>query len=176
MTDAIGQLLIEFAWIMNHSENSNQLHRACLIVARLSLIVSLWQAPVPWFHCHGTNLGQLSSVLSAFELSTHLAVFHPTFESNPGRELGWHLHWVLPSWSHALDDTPDDEPPAFERVAFDQATASSNGSSFDAHLVVDTVLSSSVKLEWMRASFAHQIPGVSRGRDSSHERATVLRC
>ncbi len=126
---------------MNVNDSSSPLTRASLIVTRCCLILSLWQAPIPWLHCHGTSVGErVSSIASARDFSTHLAVFHPAVDLNSDHDFGWHLHWILPSWSHALDDTPDDEPPSQERVAFDQATISPNDPIGSPSLFVAAIL------------------------------------
>ena len=117
---------------MKINDNSSRLHVAFLVAARLCLIVSLWQAPIPWLHCHGTNLGQLTSIASALELSSHLDTFHHYVKADLDDDLGWHFHWILPCWSHALDDTPDDELPSEVVVAFDQATISPIVSHFSS--------------------------------------------
>ena len=91
-----------------------------LIAVRLSLLISLWQAPIPWIHRHTSD--EAVSTASTANLASHFVRFHDRSSLEQIDELGWHCHWVLPNWSHALDDTPDDEPPAKERVSFDQAT------------------------------------------------------
>jgi hypothetical protein len=108
---------------MNATNKVNRLRRTALIVVRLGLIVSLWQAPIPWLHSHGTDIAQIAPATNATELATHLAIFHDDVAPGSEHDFGWHWHWVLPSWSHALDDTPDDERPSEEAVAFDTSTA-----------------------------------------------------
>lgn len=109
---------------MNHQVRSSRIRNAWMIASRLCMIISLWQAPIPWFHCHGTNVSQLTSIASALELSSHLAVYHFSIGSDEDHDLGWHFHWVLPCWSHVVKETSDTIPPAESVVAFDQATIS----------------------------------------------------
>ena len=107
------------------------LSRAIAIAVRMCLVLSLWQAPIPWFHCHDAS-GEGASTKCEVDLRVHLAVWH----SEPDHDLGWHLHWILPIWGHALDDTPDDEPPAEEAFAFDQALRSADDFSMRTPFVV----------------------------------------
>lgn len=119
---------------MDLTATFSRLRHATLIVVRLSLILSLWQAPIPWVHCHGTDISIIQSVDAASELSNHLAAFHgnATHEFVPlDFDLGWHFHWILPCWGHALDQTPQDQPPSEECMTFDQVTVSANPSSLD---------------------------------------------
>ena len=74
-----------------------------------------------WVHFHRTNLAEISSAASS--LRTHLAIFHSAIDLTSDDDLGWHCHWVMPVWGHAVDDTPDDELPSQEVFAFDSATA-----------------------------------------------------
>ena len=84
--------------------STSRLYRSCGIVARLGLILSLWQAPVPWLHNHGTNITEISSPLLASEFCEHLLLFHGGNELNSDEEFGWHCHWILPSWIHFADE------------------------------------------------------------------------
>ena len=110
---------------MNGNDILSRLSYVGRFVLRACLIVSLWQAPVPWIHSHETDSSQGTGLASTGDLVQHLALFHPATKIDSADELGWHLHWILPCWGHALDDTPDDEPPATEVMTFDQATISS---------------------------------------------------
>jgi hypothetical protein len=110
---------------MSHTDSRCRRNLACLIAARLCLVISLWQAPVPWLHRHPVSAENGTSERLTLELQKHLSAFHPTIRSPFDQDLGWHCHWVLPSWTHALDNTPDDESPADEEVVFDSALAAS---------------------------------------------------
>ncbi|WP_010584357.1 hypothetical protein [Schlesneria paludicola] len=110
---------------MNRNNTTNRRSHVGQFVLRACLIVSLWQAPVPWIHSHGTEPVTVARVSATQDLVHHLALFHPAVNAEAAKELGWHLHWILPCWGHALDDTPDDESPATEVMTFDQATVSS---------------------------------------------------
>ena len=115
---------------MNWNDHSDRWGIAGMISMRLCLIVSLWQAPIPWVHCHDANVCVSQSLSEATNLSNHLANFHSSGIATVESEIGWHWHWILPCWSHAIDQTPDDEPPAQEVVTFDQATISSTSLNF----------------------------------------------
>ena len=95
-----------------------------MIALRLCLLVSLWQAPIPWIHRHGTETDDVITKAGA-EFRQHLTMWHGAIESDLDEDLGWHCHWILPMWGHALDETPDDELPSQEVLAFDQAMVSS---------------------------------------------------
>lgn len=110
---------------MNRNTTTSRVSHVGPLVLRACLIVSLWQAPVPWIHTHGTDLIGAARAGIAQDLVHHLALFHPSINPDSAQNLGWHLHWVLPCWGHAIDDTPDDESPATEIMTFDQATVSS---------------------------------------------------
>jgi hypothetical protein len=92
---------------MKSGQRSNRFNRVGGIIARLGLIVSLWQAPIPLFHCHGSSLGEIASPQSACELRHHLQAFHATSELNSDEEFGWHCHWIVPSWIDVPEDSSD---------------------------------------------------------------------
>jgi hypothetical protein len=77
---------------------------------RLACIVSLWQAPVPWVHCHA----------AVADLPHHLAAFHQ--QADEFTVLDWHWHASLPPWgqSESGDETPASPP----RLQFSSAVAS----------------------------------------------------
>ena len=163
---------------MDLSTTPTRLQRATLIVVRLCLIVSLWQAPIPWVHCHGTDLRGIQSVVTAAELSHHLVAFHANSELGLVRvdnELGWHFHWILPCWGHAADQTPEDQPPAEECMTFDQAMVSLHNSSLDVAVGMDSYfdrldISHVVTLPTTHAESAFSI------HFSGREAQFVLRC
>ena len=112
-------------------------NRAIAIVVRMCLVLSLWQAPIPWIHCHDTT-GDEASTKCEVDLRVHLAVWHAE-PTDHDHDLGWHLHWILPMWGHALDDTPDDEPPAEEAFAFDQVLPNTDDISMPVVLALSAV-------------------------------------
>lgn len=107
---------------MQSKPSSSRLHRSCGIVARLGLILSLWQAPIPWLHSHGTDVSEITSPLFACDFCEHLRTFHSADELNSGEEYGWHCHWILPSWLHLSDEGGGgrvghaEDPSAFDAV------------------------------------------------------------
>jgi len=106
------------------------------------MLLSLWQAPIPWLHNHGTSTAVISQVAAAQELNSHLIVYHPSVDRGIEHEFGWHCHWVLPTWKHALDDTPDDEPPLQEAIVFDPVdvpTVELLNASLPLLIVIDSI-------------------------------------
>lgn len=65
------------------------------VVFRLVLIVSLWQGPIVWGHCHQH---------SAVGLASHLAKFHSDV-SDPWT-LGWHWHCTFPNDAFPVSSDP----------------------------------------------------------------------
>lgn len=59
-------------------------------LAYCSVVLSLWQAPFPWFHCHSPGDDEQVTQL------THVAAYHAG-GYRPGREQqrAWHLHFAL---------------------------------------------------------------------------------
>lgn len=54
-------------------------------MAYCSVMLSLWQAPLPWLHCH--SAGGADQVTQ----QTHVAAYHPGRE----QQRAWHLHFAL---------------------------------------------------------------------------------
>lgn len=75
-----------------------------------ALLLSLWNAPIPWVHFHGT-LGEARC--GASSLSRHLARFHAAVRPLDEAGFGWHVHYILP-WCvsddgpHPAQGGPDD--------------------------------------------------------------------
>lgn len=68
-------------------------------------MASLWHAPVPWIHIHGSPAaGSLSNAY----LDHHLGEFHANFAPSQVAELGWHMHLVLPWSIHHQGDCDQD--------------------------------------------------------------------
>lgn len=68
------------------------------------LVVAAWQAPLPFWHNHGTlaNAPQTSTSWLAEHLRTHHAAIDP---SSPC-VFGWHLHFTLPDTGPESPDAP----------------------------------------------------------------------
>ena len=64
------------------------------------LLLSLWQAPMPWLHAHGTNEHEDANENT---LTRHITEFHDNESADSVAELGWHVHLVLP-WCPAHRD------------------------------------------------------------------------
>lgn len=104
---------------MNTAGRFRRMHCICSLLARVGLILSLWQAPIPWLHSHGTDLEPSSSARLISELRDHLDTFHRPFEINSEEDFGWHCHWIIPSWFHTSDDAADEQRPCREYATFD---------------------------------------------------------
>jgi hypothetical protein len=76
-------------------------------LVRCMLVVAAWQAPLPFWHNHGTlaNATQASTSWLADHLRTHHAAIDPFSQF----VFGWHLHFALPE---SGDETPDSPKPA----------------------------------------------------------------
>src|SRR5262245_48904412 len=59
---------------------------------RLWLVLSLWHAPIPWFHSHEIS----DSAEHAGFLSRHVHEFHADEMAQGEAHPGWHWHLILP--------------------------------------------------------------------------------
>ncbi|MBS0202880.1 MAG: hypothetical protein JSS49_08285 [Planctomycetes bacterium] len=78
------------------------------LLGRLALIVSLWHAPLPMLHAHGTDIDDLATVETFVD---HLVDYHPDVAINSHVDFGWHWHLVLPPVSHPGEDSSDGRCP-----------------------------------------------------------------
>lgn len=83
-------------------------------LARLLLMLTLWNAPIPWVHVHG--MPESADGYNRL-LVEHLQVFHPGVNPATESQSGWHLHWILP-WSVA-DGGPCPANPVPDRTPTD---------------------------------------------------------
>ena len=100
---------------MKRNPESCQMNLIRNVLGRLCLIVSLWQGPIPWLHCHDEDLTEISSPVSANNLRLHLAAFH----GNSPDKLGWHCHWILPRWNYFFDENCQQDQPSRESISLD---------------------------------------------------------
>lgn len=128
------------------------------VVGRLCLVVSLWQGPLPWLHCHGTKLTEISSAVTASNLRLHLASFH----RNEEEELGWHFHWVLPCWNHFFEKNCQHDSPSRESVSLDSIATQT------------TVASSLQGLAMAEVAFSRFVPDIGLKTTSLQQRK--VRC
>lgn len=77
---------------------------------RLLMILSMWQAPVPFLHCHSLRAEDAGGDVV---MRQHLVRFHREALSHPGFGLGWHVHFELPAEFFGCQD--DDDSPARSR-------------------------------------------------------------
>jgi hypothetical protein len=97
------------------------------ILLRFVLLISAWQGPIPWFHCHG-------SLASASEIEPwlvkHLRTHHGTVSLFANIDFGWHCHFDLPLPDS--DDEPNEAPKAHVVICCSPTvTPVSVGSEFD---------------------------------------------
>ncbi len=104
---------------MNRNEKQNSVS---LMIVRLCFVLSLWQGPVPWLHCHES---EFASPASNVELRHHLAIFHDGAVLDQDHDFGWHFHWILPNWSQVFHASSHDEQPAKDLASLDSIVVSS---------------------------------------------------
>jgi hypothetical protein len=77
-------------------------HRSTLV--RCLLMFSLWQAPLPVWHSHGTLAADSSE--SCHWLARHLESHHAEVDPVDDVPLGWHVHFEMPD----SDGEPSESP------------------------------------------------------------------
>ncbi len=99
--------------------------RGLSVLGRLCLILSLWHAPLPMIHAHGSDIEGPFSPSAAVE---HLNQHHLDVAVNSHVEFGWHVHLVLladPIVDEPYDeDGQPDHAPFYDPFVSCQATAS----------------------------------------------------
>jgi hypothetical protein len=113
---------------MSAGRKSSESPSLTRLVAQFCLIVSMWQAPIPFVHCHGSDVSQLPAPVTTMEFGQHLSVFHAGWNESPWRDFGWHCHWILPFSGQDADEPPSSNQPIRPDVGFDIATMSDVGS------------------------------------------------
>jgi len=78
---------------------------------RCLLVIAAWQAPLPFWHKHGTLA--TATAESAAWLTDHLHAHHPAIDPFSQLVFGWHLHFALPD---SGDEAPDAPKPTREQV------------------------------------------------------------
>lgn len=78
---------------------------------RCLLVIAAWQAPLPFWHTHGTLA--TATAESAAWLTDHLRAHHPAIDPCSQYVFGWHLHFALPD---SGDEAPDAPKPIREQV------------------------------------------------------------
>ena len=79
-----------------HACHRHQRQRSGLIARyalRVCLVLSLWHAPLPWFHVHAV---EAAVVAQTPWLAEHVEEFHAELLEQTTASLGWHVHLVLP--------------------------------------------------------------------------------
>ena len=93
--------------------------RGLSVLGRFCLMASLWHAPVPLIHSHGSDIEELSSASAAVE---HMAEHHASIPVNSHVDFGWHVHFVL--LADPVADEPCDEDGRSDRApAYDPFVA-----------------------------------------------------
>jgi len=103
------------------------------VLVRLCLLASLWHAPVPLIHSHGSDIGELSGAPAVVE---HLTEYHSSVAVNSHVDFGWHVHFVLLADPVAdepcdVDGRPDRAPAYDPYVACQAAVSPSWALSFE---------------------------------------------
>ena len=73
--------------------STRALNHAAPRLLRVLMLVSLWNAPLPWVNVHGTLAVDSTA---ARHLSQHFARFHAGADPFEREAAGWHVHFVLP--------------------------------------------------------------------------------
>lgn len=76
-------------------------------IVRCGLVLVAWQAPLPFWHNHGTLANAASDV--APWLAEHMRTHHAAVDPLSQFVFGWHIHFTFP-------DHEDDEPDAPQPV------------------------------------------------------------
>ena len=97
---------------MHRNEKSTRQNSVWRVILRLCVIFSLWQGPVPWLHCHESDLSDSASPASIVELRCHLEAFHNGMALDLDHDFGWHFHWIFPGWSDGFHELSNDGQPA----------------------------------------------------------------
>lgn len=87
--------------------------RGLFVLGRLCLIASLWHAPVPMMHSHGSDIDESQAATATVE---HLTEYHAGVPVDSHVEFGWHVHFVLLADPEA--DEPCDEDGQPDRAPF----------------------------------------------------------
>ena len=87
--------------------------RGLSVVGRMCLIVSLWHAPVPMIHSHGSDIDESPIAAAAVE---HLTEYHASVPVNSHVDFGWHVHLVL--LTDPVANEPCDEDGQSDRAPF----------------------------------------------------------
>lgn len=122
---------------------------------RCLLVIAAWQAPLPFWHNHGT-LGSPSAEAATW-LSEHLWTHHATVDPRAIHAFGWHVHFAFPDADEGPPGGPDRgrQPgvTAMERAALDACARLQAAADFRA---ADDVLTAA------RLPFDCPRPGVGR--------------
>ena len=106
-----------------------RLHHWGLVALRFVLLISVWQGPIPWFHCHG-------SLAAAGEtqpwLAKHLRSHHSPVSLFTNIDFDWHCHFDFPT--PPSEDEPQESPHP-RLVVSSGATPTPVSLSGEAHLL-----------------------------------------
>lgn len=114
--------------------------RGLSVWGRLCLIVSLWHAPLPMIHAHGSDIEDAFSPSAAVE---HLNKHHLDVPVDSHEEFGWHVHLVL------LSDPTVDEP-------YDEDGQPDRAPIYDPFVICQTTACPTVALEADRDVFLYR--------------------
>lgn len=77
------------------------------VIGRLLLALSLWHAPLPMLHAHGTDLVDQASAMTFVD---HLVEYHPDTALNSHIDFGWHWH-LVPPVNHSQGENSEENCP-----------------------------------------------------------------
>jgi hypothetical protein len=96
------------AFLMLKRQQVRRIIRRVSAALRLSVVLSLWHAPIPWIHAHDLEGPEVDRLPL---LARHVNEFHGREVTRGQHHLDWHLHLVLP-WSLVHDTScPEDGHP-----------------------------------------------------------------
>jgi len=90
-----------------HKTQSSANKRWPSVIGRILLALSLWHAPLPMLHAHGTDLIDQATATNFVD---HLAAYHPEMTLNSHVDFGWHWH-LVPPVKHCQGEGSDDDCP-----------------------------------------------------------------
>jgi hypothetical protein len=83
---------------LQRGRNVRRSRRYVSAVLRISLILSLWDAPLPWIHAH-------PALATDDGLVSHLTRYHLAADETRSKS-DWHLHFLVPWFEIAETETP----------------------------------------------------------------------
>jgi hypothetical protein len=142
------------------------------MVIRVLMLLSLWNGPIPLGHDHRS---MMNGIAGAASVAKHVASFHSNCKCGASKELGWHLHWIMPNCENeGFDDCVAANSWIHSRIAETQ--------THDGLLVLggpsaepDHWLSRGIFLHFQRAG-GIETPSLATSKLSLPEVLGIMRC